>query len=59
MEVVEEAVAVVGADRADVDRAAVAKNGLGGVLTGVGDRERLARTARAWRDETALISGAG
>jgi len=51
VEVIEEPLAVVRPDRADVDRAAVAEDGLGGVLTGVGDRGPVARAEPAWRDE--------
>jgi hypothetical protein len=59
VEVIEEPLAVVGADRADVDRAAIAQDGLGSVLTGVGDCGPVARAEPAWRERPALISGAG
>jgi hypothetical protein len=43
MEVLDEAIAVLGPDRPDVDRASVAKDLLRGVLAEISDRARLAR----------------
>src|SRR5262249_52291185 len=59
VEVVEQTLAVVRADGADVDRAAVAKERLGGVLADVGDRARVARALPAWRARPAVVSRGG